>query len=464
MTNSIALILDDESDILELISLTLLRMGIDSHCCKTIAEAREALEKKSFDFCLTDLRLPDGDGLSLVEYINQKHSELPVAVITAHGSMDVAIQALKAGAFDFVNKPIELTKLRDLVQTALHIKQQEAELESNAQSPSELLIGQSEAIEVVRRSIKKLAKSMAPVFINGASGTGKELVARMIHLSGPRSKQPFVAVNCGAIPSELMESEFFGHKKGAFTGAVSDKQGLFLAASGGTLFLDEVADLPLNMQVKLLRVLQEKSVRAIGSEVESDVDVRILTATHKNLEQLVEKNEFRQDLFYRINVINLNVPKLSDRPTDIPLIANHILKKLTKEYDIENLILAESSIDLLCQYQFPGNVRELENILERAVTMADDHIINPHDLHIPQNATKNIVSSIPRLSSLRGGSLDTYLMNIEKQLIDQALEQTSGNKTKAAELLGISFRAMRYKLKKIEEESATSDDIENNTD
>jgi two-component system, NtrC family, response regulator PilR len=453
MTNAIALVLDDEADILELISLTLLRMGIDSHCCKTIAEARDALDKKAFDFCLTDLRLPDGDGLSLVKHINQNYGELPVAVITAHGSMDVAIQALKAGAFDFVNKPIELTKLRDLVQTALNIKQQEAELEKDDNSSTQLLIGQSDAIEVVRRSIKKLAKSMAPVFINGASGTGKELVARMIHLSGPRSKQPFVAVNCGAIPSELMESEFFGHKKGAFTGAVSDKQGLFLAASGGTLFLDEVADLPLSMQVKLLRVLQEKSVRAIGSESESDVDVRILTATHKNLDQLVEKSEFRQDLFYRINVINLNVPKLSERPTDIPLIANHILNKLATEYDIDNLSLSSTSIELLCQYQFPGNVRELENILERAVTMADEHVIQPHDLHISQNSPQNSVNTTPKLSSLQGGSLDTYLMNIEKQLIDQALEQTNGNKTKAAELLGISFRAMRYKLKKIDEEA-----------
>ncbi len=446
--NPLALILDDEADILELVSLTLLRMGVDTKCCQTLTEAKAELLKNDFQFCLTDLRLPDGDGLDFVRFVQQQDANLPCAVITAHGSMDIAIEALKAGAFDFVSKPIELNKLRDLVQTALELRNTESDKTASTGSSEQMLIGESEAIKKVRSTSKKLARSMAPVFINGASGTGKELVARLIHNLGPRQKQPFVAVNCGAIPGELMESEFFGHKKGAFTGAIADKQGLFAAASGGTLFLDEVADLPLAMQVKLLRALQEKSVRPVGAQEEVAVDVRVLTATHKNLEKLVEQGDFRQDLFYRINVIGIHVPELKERPEDIELIAQHILNKLAKRYDLNQLKLSDDAIIALTQYAFPGNVRELENILERAVTMADSDIISADDLNIFNQNKQNNLSSRPSLAHLAGKSLDDYLLDIEGTLIEQALEATNGNKTKAAEKLGISFRAFRYKLSK----------------
>jgi len=446
--NPKALILDDEADILELISLTLLRMGIDCTCCQTIAEATAQLKQNEFQFCLTDLRLPDGDGLNFVRTIQQSTPNLPCAVITAHGSMDLAIEALKAGAFDFVSKPIELNKLRDLVQTAIELQSSSDASQVEKTTSEQLLVGKSEAINKVRATAQKLARSMAPVFISGASGTGKELVARSIHMLGPRQKQPFIAVNCGAIPSELMESEFFGHRKGAFTGAIADKQGLFAAASGGTLFLDEVADLPLAMQVKLLRALQEKSVRPVGASEEVAVDVRVLTATHKDLEKLVEQGDFRQDLFYRINVIGIHVPKLSERPEDIPLIAKHILEKLSHRYELSALQLSDNAIEALIRYSFPGNVRELENILERAVTMADRDILEADDLNLFNKSKSDCLSNKPTLAHLSGGSLDDYLLSIEGELIQQALKATNGNKTQAAEKLGISFRAFRYKLQK----------------
>lgn len=324
MSRQKALIVDDEPDIRELLEITLGRMKLDTRSARNVKEARELLAREPFDLCLTDMRLPDGSGLDLVQYIQQRHPQTPVAMITAYGSLDTAIQALKAGAFDFLTKPVDLGRLRELVATALRLRNPEAE-----ETPVDnRLLGESPPMRALRNQIGKLARSQAPVYISGESGSGKELVARLIHEQGPRIERPFVPVNCGAIPTELMESEFFGHKKGSFTGAIEDKQGLFQAASGGTLFLDEVADLPMPMQVKLLRAIQEKAVRAVGGQQEIGVDVRILCATHKDLAAEVGAGRFRQDLYYRLNVIELRVPPLRERREDIPLLAERILKRL----------------------------------------------------------------------------------------------------------------------------------------
>ena len=439
-TQPTALVVDDEPDIRELLEITLGRMGIDTTAADTIAAARERLTQTHFDLCLTDMRLPDGNGIELVEHIQKNYPDTPVAVITAHGSMEAAISALKAGAFDFVSKPVDLQVLRNLVNAALKLSQTQTR---PVRGMGLTLLGESTAIKKIQATIAKLARSQAPVYISGESGVGKELVARLIHDKGPRADKPFIPVNCGAIPSELMESEFFGHKKGSFTGAVADKDGLFQAANGGTLFLDEVADLPLHMQVKLLRVIQEKSVRPIGAQKEMPIDVRILSATHKDLAELVEAGEFRQDLFYRINVIELHVPSLRERSEDIPLLAEHVLERLTEQSGMDTPVLSKEAMEALIHYPFPGNVRELENVLERAITLCDGNTIQAGDLRLSATTTASTPASGDPVP------LEPYLDSIERDTIVKALEQTRYNKTAAAKLLGISFRALRYRLKKL---------------
>ena len=439
----IALIVDDEPDILELLNITLSRMKIKAISAESITQAKELLKEKTFDLCLTDMRLPDGNGIELIKHIQEYHSRLPIAMITAHGNMEYAIEALKSGAFDFVSKPVDLTILRNLVNTALKLSEATPE-EGDSSEQKQGLLGKSDAIKATRKKIHKLARSQAPVYIHGESGVGKELVAKLIHEEGPRAESNFVPVNCGAIPSELMESEFFGHKKGSFTGATVDKQGLFQAADGGTLFLDEVADLPLAMQVKLLRAIQEKAIRPIGGQEEISINVRILSATHKNLSELTEKGEFRQDLYYRINVIELEVPCLREHAEDIPILAKHLLHKISDEWQTDTPKLDAASLKALNNYSFPGNVRELENILERAMTLHENNVITKNDLQLPDQKTSG-----SEQDKDNGLSLDPTLNKKEKEVIQKALEQTKYNKTAAAKLLGISFRALRYRLKKL---------------
>jgi len=429
-----ALIIDDEPDIRELLEITLSRMDIDCVCVEDIGTAKQKLKNKSFDICLTDMRLPDGDGVDLVSYIQQNHPYMPVAVITAHGNMETAINALKSGAFDFINKPVDLEVLRRLVNTALNLSSMDAKTERQ-------IIGTSRDMKEVRATIAKLARSQAPIYISGESGVGKELAARLIHEQGPRSEALFVPVNCGAIPGELMESEFFGHKKGSFTGADADKQGLFQAASGGTLFLDEIAELPAHMQVKLLRAIQEKKIRPVGENKEVSVDVRILSATHKDLGALVEDGKFRQDLFYRINVIELHIPPLRERPEDIPVLVEYILSR----YSATDARITNDGMQALMAYSFPGNVRELENILERALTLSEGGEIGVEDLKLPQ-VTEGLKAAFVGTNDI---NLDQYLEQVEKDIIVDALEKTKWNKTAAARLLGVSFRALRYRLQKL---------------
>ncbi|MFO7993552.1 MAG: sigma-54 dependent transcriptional regulator [Marinobacter sp.] len=459
MTTHTALIVDDEPDIRDLLEITLTRMGISTLTAPDITSAKKLLGEHRPQLCLTDMNLPDGNGIELVQWIQQHTPCTPVAVITAYGNMDTAIESLKAGAFDFVSKPVELPRLRELVNSALKLSESEPDAETASDEPG-LLLGNSAEIKRLRNQVRKLARSQAPVFISGESGSGKELVARMIHLQGPRRDHPFVAVNCGAIPSELMESEFFGHKKGSFTGAVDNKDGLFRSANGGTLFLDEVADLPLAMQVKLLRAIQEKAVRPVGDTKEVPVDIRLLSATHKDLPGLVQEGEFRQDLFYRINVIELPVPALRDRPDDISLLANHILERIAREYECEPASLTQDAISRLKDHDFPGNVRELENILERAFTLCDADLIGPEDLHIGNGPVPSGLSGAGSTGTpatehepltLPEGEIDleNYLESIERRAIEKALEATRWNKTAAAKRLGISFRALRYRLKKL---------------
>lgn len=466
-----ALIVDDEPDIRELLEITLSRMGIACTIAKDLASAQKAVRNHPFDICLTDMKLPDGNGIALIEYIQKYSPELPVAVITAFGSMELAITALKAGAFDFISKPIDLETLRNTIQTALNLSTLHANnTEDTATDDGTLLLGQCDQIKQLREHISKLARSQAPVYIHGESGSGKELVARAIHNQSGRANGKFVAVNCGAIPRELMESEFFGHKKGSFTGASADKAGLFQAAHNGTLFLDEVADLPLDMQVKLLRAIQEKHVRPVGSEKEVAIDVRILSATHKNLQQEVADGRFRQDLFFRINVIQTNVPSLRERKEDIPLLIQHFLKIFNKDKTFP-IVLDELAQQALLHYPFPGNVRELENILERASTLCENHRIQIADLNLPAArglpkspgviptpiAANNPTSLHPSDSDTFLPSVthpvfqnyDQYIADIERAVLEQALAETRWNKTTAAERLGISFRQLRYKLKKL---------------
>jgi len=439
-----ALVIDDESDIRELLGITLERMHVDVQSAGNCATAIAALRGGTFDLCLTDMRLPDGDGLSIVEWIQQHRPQLPVAVITAHGNVESAVRALKLGAFDFISKPLDLLALRKLIGATLKLSETG---EGTVPSPPSKLLGRSAAMRQLREMIDKVARSQAPVHIAGESGTGKELVAHLIHEASARRDGPFVPVNCGAIPTELMESELFGHKKGSFTGAVADKQGLIQSAEGGTLFLDEIADLPLHMQVKLLRVIQEKSIRPVGEQRELPVDVRVLSATHKNLSQLVSDGKFREDLFYRVNVIEIRVPPLRDRLDDVPELIDSLLAKLGRQLGTKSLKLTPNAVHALNQYSFPGNVRELENILERAATLCSDGNIDVGDLQlrpaagVVEIATKGAVTS--------GDRLGEALEDIERDAIVRALEQTRYNKTKAAQLLGMSFRSLRYRIKKL---------------
>ena len=563
-----ALVVDDEVDLCRLMQITLTKMGIKSDVAYTLSQAKAYWQENDYDFCLTDLKLPDGSGLELVKYISAS-STTPIAVITAHGSMDLAIEALKLGAFDFVNKPLELPRLRQLVESALKVIHQDnaAKLTSERSPEQQMLdsrlIGDSAVMHPLKNTILKLARSQAPVFLSGASGTGKEVVARLIHDLSPRRDGSFVPVNCGAIPSELMESEFFGHKKGSFTGAVADKQGLFQQANGGTLFLDEVADLPLAMQVKLLRAIQEKTVRAIGDTKELPVDIRILSATHKDLNQLVQAGNFRQDLYYRINVIELKLPTLNARRDDIPVLAKHFLILIADEWQLDSPpLLTEAACARLQHHDFAGNVRELRNVLERAITLAETSTIDASHLGLPdldsheemvtsasqnistnkatfsnasfsnQNestvaesikdnsiksyvetdstqqtkanihpyrtttqhypsmntspASKRSVENAAKLADadssmvsnledalgnkadeqesvikpvdtenmttgqLPAQGLEHYLQEQERRLIITALKQTNWNKTQAAELLGTTFRSLRYRMSKLE--------------
>lgn len=481
MTKQRALIIDDEPDIRELLEITLMRMGIDTCSSATIMDAKAYLSEQSFDLCLTDMNLPDGNGIDLVSFIQKNHPDMPVAMITAYGNVETAISALKAGAFDFISKPVDLNQLRGLVTSALELSKRKAN-ESPTSTQPEHIKGKTKAIQKLNKQIDKLARSQAPIYISGESGSGKELVAKMIHQNSPRaSTGRFVPVNCGAIPSELVESEFFGHKKGSFSGAIEDKSGLFRAADGGTLFLDEVADLPLEMQVKLLRAIQEKRIRPVGEQEEVQVNVRILSATHKDLAKLVEDGSFRQDLFYRINVIKLDVPSLRERKEDVSLLADYFLEKIARDCGVTDAKLSNAALESLSEYSFPGNVRELENIIERAFTLCEDNIIELGDLDLsadsaetgpdiqspsntqaPPQTTHRIAQELGSREQNSGAakagisarppeqSLEDYLEEIERYEIEQALAATKWNRTAAAKMLGISFRALRYRLKKLE--------------
>jgi two-component system response regulator PilR (NtrC family) len=437
------LIVDDEPDICELLSITLERMDLAPRVAGSIGAAQRLLKTDRFDLCLTDMRLPDGDGLDLVKWIQQYSASVPVAVITAHGNMETAVRALKLGAFDFVSKPLDLANLRKIVAAAIKLSDGGDGGDTGVFGPR--LLGSSAAMQHLREMISRVARSQAPVHIFGESGTGKELVAKLIHESGPRRDGPFVPVNCGAIPTELMESELFGHKRGSFTGAVSDKRGLIQSAEGGTLFLDEIADLPLHMQVKLLRVIQEKAVRPIGEQAEVSIDVRLLSATHKNLAQLVAQAKFREDLFYRVNVIEMRVPSLRERPEDVTELAEAVLRRLGRRMKIAPPVIARDALGALISYAFPGNVRELENILERAITMSTGGEIRVEDIQLrPSSLGSHSMADGPS-----GGPLGDHLEEVERDAILKALEQTRYNKTAAAKMLGMSFRALRYRIKKL---------------
>ena len=464
MTDRI-LIVDDEPDIRELLEITLGRMSLQTASAKDVAGAKRLLATEKFNLCLTDMKLTDGDGIELVEHISKNYSQIPVAMITAHGNTETAIKALKAGAFDFVSKPVDLKKLRNLVTSALSLPQKDnstarlnGEVEHNS-GPS--ITGQSPQINKLREKISKLSRSQAPIFISGESGSGKELAARAIHDNSARSAAPFIAVNCGAIPQELMESELFGHMKGSFTGAEQNKQGLFQAAQKGTLFLDEVADLPLHTQVKLLRVIQEKSIRPVGAQNELPIDVRLLSATHKNLNIEVEQGRLRQDLYFRINVIELAVPPLRDRQQDIPELGLAILSKIARENDAPVCELSNGALAALHNYSFPGNVREFENILQRAATLCEEDIILESNLEFILATSASFISTetqaevAPAVTANSNVELDAdfslekHLESIEIKAIEKALIETRWNKTAAAKKLGMSFRSLRYRLNKL---------------
>lgn len=454
-----ALVVDDEPDILELLGMTLSRMSVHPVLASSVREARDRLSHERFDLCLTDMKLPDGDGMELVHWLQANAPDTPVAVITAHGNVEAAVNALKAGAFDFVSKPVDLKDLRALVTTALRLRDQPGEeTAANLSAPEAetRLSGDSPRMRELRRLVGRVARSQAPVLITGESGTGKELVARLIHNSGPRAEGPFVPVNCGAIPAELMESELFGHRKGSFTGATSDREGLFQAANGGTLFLDEVAELPLSLQVKLLRVIQERAVRPVGGQEEIPVDVRILSATHRNLAERVQAGEFREDIFYRLNVIELPVPPLRERTDDLPRLVQDILGRVANHLGMDTPTLSDEALKKLKAHRFPGNVRELENVLERAVTLSDGGRIEADDIFIKTPAAaagETVPGSTAGPGNLppdNGQPLAKFLESIERRAIERALERSRFNKTEAAELLGMSFRQLRYRIKKLD--------------
>lgn len=456
----LVLFVDDEEDLCTLMQMMLNRMGIETHVAYRIAQAKKMLSEHHYDVCFTDLNLPDGSGLELVEEISQQYPQLPVAVLTAYGNMDIAIAALKAGAFDFVSKPIKQTHLEQLLQKALNNPVQ-PQASSEDALEQRMLIGQSAPIEQLRVTLKKIARSQAPVFITGESGTGKEVVANLVHRLSNRNEGPFIAINCGAIPSDLLESELFGHKKGSFTGATQDKQGLIQSAHGGSLFLDEIAELPLNMQVKLLRAVQEKAIRPIGSDTEIDVDFRVISASHQDLESLVQQGKFRQDLFFRIHVMDLVLPPLRERGQDILILAQHFIQKVCREWEIEVKALTTRAKDFLLAQYYPGNVRELRNIIERAITLSDDDYIDVQHLQsAPLRRSVNTpVLSIDQMLTtpseltltprkLPDEGLELYLENIEKEILLNALNITHWNRTLAAKKLGMSFRSLRYRLKK----------------
>ena len=438
MTKQRVLIVDDEPDIRELLEITLLRMGLATRSVPDYSQATRVLQEETFDLCLTDMKLPDGDGIALVEYIQQHCPNVPTAVITAHGSIDLAIKAMKNGAFDFVSKPVSLETLRNLVDKALTLPPP-SQIVEQAVDDRYQIIGDSAPLTELKKAIAKFARSQAPVFINGASGTGKELVARQIHQQGARASAAFVAVNCGAIPSELMESELFGHLKGSFTGATSDSEGLFKAANGGTLFLDEIADLPLAMQVKLLRVIQEKSIRAVGAQQEESIDVRIISASHKDLESMVAAGDFRQDLYYRINVIGVSVPLLREHADDIPQLVDYIIERHNYQNGSSNSISADA-LAALRSYPFPGNVRELENILERALALCEGDIIETADLQLPEVQASKV--DVPQ-------SLGEMTQDLEKEQIASALEDNRWNQSATARALGMTLRQLRYRIEKL---------------
>ena len=444
------LVVDDEPDIRELLELTLAKMGLGVDSAGSVAEAKERLRATRYQLCLTDMRLPDGEGLELVQHIAGLAGDLPVAVITAHGSAENAVAALKAGAFDYVSKPVGLEQLRTLVRSALSLPGR------NSVSPAgQQLLGDSAPIREVREMIEKLARTQAPIYVTGESGSGKELAARLIHLNGARREHMFVPVNCGAIPESLMESELFGYRKGAFTGANQDRDGFFQAAHGGTLFLDEVAELPLYMQVLLLRAIQEKRVRKVGATQEDPVDVRVISATHQNLASLVESGRFRRDLYYRLNVIELKMPSLRECREDVKIIAETMLERLARQSGSSPSRLSEPALQELEAYDFPGNVRELENILERAVALSNQEQINPDDLRLHPLIDKEEEAQVRPGSAgnAAGGATDSplpaYLDRVEREAIVAALTKTRFNRTAAAKLLGVTFRALRYRMQRL---------------
>lgn len=461
----LVLLVDDEEDLCLLMQMTLARMGIKTHLAYRVEQAKKFFTEFQYDACLTDLNLPDGNGLDLVKHVTQNYPNTPIAVLTAYGNMDIAIAALKVGAFDFVSKPVNQTHLDQLIQKALNRPQPEQEAVETALE-NKLLIGRSAPIQQLRIALKKIARSQAPVFITGESGTGKEVVANLVHRLSNRSEGPFIAINCGAIPTELMESELFGHKKGSFTGATQDKQGLILSAHGGSLFLDEIAELPLSMQVKLLRAVQEKKIRPVGSDQEIDVDFRVISASHQDLELLVQQGRFRQDLFFRIHVMDIVLPPLRERGQDILILANHFIQKISQEWELPVKSLTTRAEQFLLQQYFPGNVRELRNIIERAITLSDDETIDLAHLQtaplrssisIPSNAyvqsdeseiTLQSASPNPSSKKLPPEGLERYLENIEKEVLLNALNLTHWNRTLAAKKLGMTFRSLRYRLKK----------------
>ena len=463
----LVLLVDDEEDLCLLMQMTLARMGIKTHLAYRVEQAKKFFTEFQYDACLTDLNLPDGNGLDLVKHVTQNYPNTPIAVLTAYGNMDIAIAALKAGAFDFVSKPVNQMHLDQLIQKALNRPQTEQEAAETALE-NKLLIGRSAPIQQLRIALKKIARSQAPVFITGESGTGKEVVANLVHRLSNRSEGPFIAINCGAIPTELMESELFGHKKGSFTGATQDKQGLILSAHGGSLFLDEIAELPLNMQVKLLRAVQEKKIRPVGSDQEIDVDFRVISASHQDLELLVQQGRFRQDLFFRIHVMDIVLPPLRERGQDILLLANHFIQKISQEWDLPAKSLSARAEQFLLQQYFPGNVRELRNIIERAITLSDDDNIDlAHLQTAPLRSTlanpaasfsiapveeaepvQHSASTTLSSKKLPPEGLERYLENIEKEILLNALNLTHWNRTLAAKKLGMTFRSLRYRLKK----------------
>lgn len=443
------LIVDDEPDILELLELTLARMGVNVESAMCISDAKAKLKSHTFQVCLTDMRLPDGDGLMLVDHISKNCAGLPVAVITAYGTTENAVAALKAGAFDYLSKPVSLEQLRAVVKSALSLPPMQSEANAEIKQSQRTLLGDSAPMQQLRATIEKLSRSQAAVYISGESGSGKELAARLIHERSARHAGRFVAVNCGAIPENLMESEFFGYKKGAFTGAATDHDGFFQAANGGTLFLDEVADLPLVMQVKLLRVIQEKQVRKIGETKEENVDVRIISATHQNLSECVENGTFRQDLYYRLNVIALKMPALREMREDIPLITKAILVKLCHAMERDVCSLKKDALNALTSYDFPGNVRELENILERTLALCSDDKIDKNELQL--NSVEKSQESDNLSSTIIDGDLplQDYLDQLEKESIVKALEKNRYNRTASARMLGITVRSMRYRMERL---------------